>query len=57
LGFTPNTVFVSRDYGEGLKRKPEWGLNVSARNMAALEQYRFEVSVGQLLRRSSIGQT
>jgi hypothetical protein len=52
----PNPVFVSRDFGEGLKSKPEWGLNVSARNMAALEQHRFETSVERLLRRS-IGQS
>ncbi|WIX24462.1 hypothetical protein PUV44_17530 [Xanthomonas arboricola pv. corylina] len=37
----PNELFVSRDYG-GLKSKPEWGLNISQRNMAALEKYRFE---------------
>jgi hypothetical protein len=49
---TPDTVFVSRDYGEGRESKPEWGLNVSARNMAALKQYDFEISVGQLLQRS-----
>jgi hypothetical protein len=46
---TPNAIFVSRDYGEGLKSKPEWGLTVSPRNRAALEPYRFENSIKQLL--------
>lgn len=45
---TPNAVFVSRDYGEGLKSMPEWGLNISQRNMAALEPYRFENAVKKL---------
>lgn len=43
----PNELLVSRDYG-GLKSKPEWGLNVSQRNMATLEQYRFEKIVSHL---------
>lgn len=45
----PNELLVSRDY-EGLKSKPEWGLNVSQKNMAALEQYRFEKIVAHLCR-------
>jgi hypothetical protein len=44
----PNGPFVSRDYGEGLKSKPEWGLNLSAKNMAVLEPYDFSVSVAKL---------
>jgi hypothetical protein len=36
-----NALFVSRDY-EGLKSKPEWGLNISKKNMALLETFRFE---------------
>ncbi|MEN6495356.1 MAG: hypothetical protein ABFD16_13835 [Thermoguttaceae bacterium] len=44
----PASIFVSRDY-EGLKSKPEWGLNVSKRNMAALEPFRFEVVVAKLI--------
>ncbi len=43
----PNGVFVSRDY-EGLKSKPEWGLNVSQRNTAVLDPYRFETMMEQL---------
>ncbi|MGH8427914.1 MAG: DUF4365 domain-containing protein [Gammaproteobacteria bacterium] len=44
----PNGVFVSRDY-EGLKSKPEWGLNISQRNMGSLEPYRFETTVAHLI--------
>jgi len=39
----PNGVFVSRDYAkEGQKSKPEWGINLSKKNMSALDPYRFE---------------
>ena len=34
-------VFVNRDY-EGLKSKPEWGLNISNKNRPLLEPYRFD---------------
>jgi hypothetical protein len=44
---TPSTVFVGRDY-EGLKSKPEWGLNISLRNMTALQPYEFESTVTKL---------
>jgi len=47
----PSAVFVSRDY-KGLKSKPEWGLNISKRNLAALEPYRFEKTVNALYRGS-----
>jgi hypothetical protein len=43
----PNQLFVSRDF-EGLKSPPEWGLNLSQKNMAALEQYRFDTIVSHL---------
>lgn len=36
-----NAIFVSRNY-EGLKSKPEWGLNISKKNMPLLEKYSFE---------------
>ena len=36
----PNALFVSRDY-IGLESKPEWGLNLSQKNMHYLEQYTF----------------
>ncbi len=44
---TPSGVFVGRDY-EGKKSKPEWGLNISQRNMAALQLYGFESTVRKL---------
>lgn len=44
---TPDQLLVGRDY-EGLKSKPEWGLNVSQKNMAALERYRFDQIVDSL---------
>lgn len=44
----PAGIFVSRDY-EGRKSKPEWGLNISKKNMSALEPYRFERSVSKLI--------
>ena len=37
----PNALFVSRDY-VGKKSKPEWGLNLSKRNLALLAPYAFE---------------
>lgn len=37
----PNSLFVSRDYGEGKKSPPEWGLNLSAKNMPFLQGYGF----------------
>ena len=40
----PNSLFVSRDY-EGLKSKPEWGLNRSSKNLALLAELSFEKSV------------
>jgi hypothetical protein len=43
----PIGVFVSHDY-EGRQSSPEWGLNVSRKNMPALEPYRFESTVAKL---------
>lgn len=40
----PNEVFVDRNY-EGLKSKPEWGINVSRKNMAALEEFAYDKAV------------
>ena len=37
---TPNAVFVERNYdAPGLKSKPEWGINLSRKNLHALEPY------------------
>lgn len=43
----PNALFVDRD-DEGLKSKPEWGLNLSRRNLPLLAPYAFEQAVGAL---------
>lgn len=51
---SPDSVFVERNY-EGLKSKPEWGLNISKKNMARLEQYKFENTVKLLTSQSSKG--
>ncbi|MEW8994441.1 DUF4365 domain-containing protein [Clostridium sp.] len=36
-----NDLFRNREY-EGLKSKPEYGLNISKKNMVLLDQYSFE---------------
>jgi hypothetical protein len=43
----PDALFVDRDY-EGLKSKPEWGLNLSRRNLELLEQYKFDRTIEQI---------
>jgi hypothetical protein len=46
----PNAVFVNREYeDEGLKSKPEWGLNISKKNMLTIEPYRFEKTVEAIM--------
>lgn len=47
----PDSVFVDRNY-DGLKSAPEWGLNLSQKNMSALEPYRFERMVERLVRQA-----
>lgn len=37
----PNALFVSHDY-EGKKSKPEWGLNLSQKNLPLLSPYQFD---------------
>src|SRR5687767_342672 len=43
----PNKIFVNRDY-VGKKSLPEWGLNISRKNLSALEPHRFAVAVERL---------
>jgi len=43
-----NGMFVNHDY-EGLKSPPEWGLNISEKNMPLLEPYRFEKIVEDMI--------
>jgi hypothetical protein len=38
----PNALFVSRDYGPPKKSKPEWGINLSAKNYPLLQDYEFK---------------
>ena len=40
----PNALFVDRNYGKpGQKSAPEWGINLSKRNLPLLEPYREEL--------------
>lgn len=41
-------LFVNREY-EGRKSQPEWGLNVSRKNLPLLEPYIFEKSVDNII--------
>jgi hypothetical protein len=45
----PNALFVSRDYGGKLKSKPEWGMNLSQKNLVLLKPYDFSQIVETLL--------
>ena len=47
----PNGLFVERNY-EGLKSKPEWGLNISGKNMAMLQEHAFDKTVLRLQHQS-----
>ena len=45
----PNAVFVDRNYDDpGMKSEPEWGVNVSQKNMAELSKYAFESTIKTL---------
>ena len=43
----PNALLVDRDY-IGKKSKPEWGLNLSKKNVVLLEEYEFFQMASQL---------
>jgi hypothetical protein len=43
----PNALFVSRDY-IGKKSRPEWGIQLSRRNLPLLEPYRLEETIRRL---------
>ncbi len=45
----PDQVFVSRDYGSELKSAPEWGINLSKKNLPLLERFRLDEAVLALL--------
>ncbi|HET6444008.1 MAG TPA: hypothetical protein VFI27_05445 [candidate division Zixibacteria bacterium] len=43
----PDALLVSKDY-EGLKSPPEWGVNISRKNLPLLEQYRIDKVISNL---------
>jgi hypothetical protein len=47
----PGKFLVERTY-EGLQSAPEWGINLSKRNMPLLEEYRFDTVVGKICQSS-----
>jgi hypothetical protein len=47
-----STTFVSRDYGGDLKSKPEWGVNISGKNLATLAPFHFPNSVSRIIQSS-----
>jgi hypothetical protein len=49
----PHGPFVSRDYGDGRKSKPEWGLNQSVANSSALDVYNFFATITKLREQST----
>jgi hypothetical protein len=44
---TPDGVFVERNY-DGLKSKPEWGINISKKGRQVLSEFAFEKMVSRL---------
>jgi hypothetical protein len=48
---SPTALFRDRDYGEGLKSAPEWGMNISKKNMSLLEPYSFEKTAESIIER------
>jgi hypothetical protein len=46
---SPDGTFVDRDY-QGLKSEPEWGINVSKKNLADLDRYKFEATLESIVR-------
>jgi len=45
----PNALLVSHEY-PGKKSKPEWGLNLSQKNLPLLAKFSFDMAVQDLLR-------
>jgi hypothetical protein len=45
---SPNALLASKDY-EGKQSKPEWGLNLSKKNLPLLNKYRFDGIVVSLM--------
>ena len=45
---TPDSVFVDREF-KGLKSPPEWGINISRRNMPRLKEYLFSDTIEKIM--------
>jgi hypothetical protein len=52
---SPNDLLVRRDYGQGKKSKPEWGLNLSTKNLPLLDKFRFDAVVASLMKLTFTG--
>jgi hypothetical protein len=50
----PGDLLVGRDY-EGLKSRPEWGLNLSRRNLPLLAPYAFDQQIGAIVGGRHVG--
>ena len=46
----PNKLFINREYGEGKKSKPEWGISITKDNFPLLQEYKIQKTIGKLLR-------
>ena len=51
---TANYLLVSRDY-EGGASDPEWGINLSKKNMKLLDRYQLEESIRSLIKTAQLG--
>ena len=50
-----DALFCERDYGSpGQKSKPEYGMNISEKNMGLLEKYEFKSMIGRYSRFSAL---
>jgi hypothetical protein len=49
----PTALLRDRNYGGDKKSAPEWGMNISKKNMALLEPYSFERTAEAIIQRSS----
>jgi hypothetical protein len=48
---TPTALLRDRNYEGSLKSSPEWGMNISKKNMALLESYSFEKGAEAIIHR------
>ena len=50
----PNDLLVSRDYKEAAS-SPEWGMNLSYKNLKLLDHYSFDKSIASLVKEADFG--